>query len=293
MLFFNASGCWAATEEQINLLLQCGLDSVITKTCTLYPRSGNPEPTFFRQDTISINSKGIPSDGYEYYKQICIQHKHNRPILSVLWETDENNTIALLNDYNTQFLENEYATVELNLSCPNLQKEIPAYNPTLLDHILTTIHRLKLNSLQFSLKLSPYLDHTLCNQIIDVINKHATTCNHIQYIVLANSIPNCILFDRGNYVLSTVYGGLSGKYNKPISLSNVHYFRPRLHSSIEIIGCGGIDCVEDVDDYRKCGAFAVQLGSCFYKEDINQLDYDKIRGFISAYKKEQEQDSAK
>ena len=99
--FLNASGCWAADEEQIRELFDSGLGAVVTKTCTLFPRVGNPEPTFFSRDGIQVNSKGLPNQGYHYYKNICGDYfSLNRPIiLSVLWESQQENTCQLLKDY--------------------------------------------------------------------------------------------------------------------------------------------------------------------------------------------------
>lgn len=44
--FLNASGCWATDMIQIGRLLASKLDAVVTKTCTLHPREGNPGTTF-------------------------------------------------------------------------------------------------------------------------------------------------------------------------------------------------------------------------------------------------------
>ena len=140
--------------------------------------------------------------------------------------------------------------VELNLSCPNLHSEIPCYCPHVLRNILNTIHELGLKHLDFSLKLSPYLDHGLCDRIIRVINLAVDGGGcAIRYVVLSNSIPGGLILGGGIPVLSNIYGGLSGKLNKYISLGNVHYFRSRLHPSIKIIGCGGIETKQDVLDY--------------------------------------------
>ena len=41
--------------------------AVVTKSCTLAPRAGNPEPRYRRTALGSINSMGLPNEGYRYY----------------------------------------------------------------------------------------------------------------------------------------------------------------------------------------------------------------------------------
>ena len=291
--FLNSSGCWCANETQLDDLYNTNLNIIVTKTCTLYAKTGNKEPTFFKESGMCINSKGLPNPGYNYYKNLYNKYsslfsREKRFILSVAWEHHEENTIELLNDYNS-FIGSknpspEKELVELNLSCPNLNHEIPAYNPILFEKILKKINSLNLNNVYFSLKLSPYLDHSICNKIIDIINENND--NEIfKYVVLSNSIPNCLILKNNIPVLSNTYGGLSGgKFNKSISLSNVYYFKDKLNANIKIIGCGGIETIDDVYDYLNNGASHVQLGSCFYNEKTNNLDYDKINSLILSYK---------
>lgn len=284
--FINASGCWASNEDQIDKLFDTKLNYIVSKTCTLYPNKGNKEPTYYKIDNfdnIHINSKGLPNEGYYYYKNLYSKYSSkNKPfILSVAWEHNNKNTLKILKDYDNFVSKQEL--VELNLSCPNLNHEIPSYNELLLDKILKLINNLNLNNLIFSLKLSPFLDHQLCNKIINVINQNITNKYKFRYIVLSNSIPNCLILQNGEPVLSNIYGGLSGKLNKMISLSNIHYFKHKINKLIELIGCGGIENIQDVNDYLNNGASYVQLGSCFYDSNLNCLDHNKINSLITQY----------
>jgi dihydroorotate dehydrogenase (fumarate) len=286
--FINASGCWASNEEQIDKLFDTKLNYIVSKTCTLYPKKGHDEPTYYKVDkvdNIHINSKGLPNEGYFYYKNLYSKYssRNKQFILSVAWEHNEKNTLKLLKDYDNFVSKQEL--VELNLSCPNLNHEIPSYNDVLLDKILKLINNLNLNNLIFSLKLSPFLDHQLCNKIIDVINNYTTNkyFKILRYIVLSNSIPNCLILQNNESVLSNIYGGLSGKLNKFISLSNIHYFKDKIDKSIQLIGCGGIENIQDVNDYLNNGATYVQLGSCFYNLELNSLDNNKINSLITQY----------
>ena len=273
----NSSGCWCSNEKQLDELFETKLKTIVTKTCTLNPKEGNIEPTYYKINDIHINSKGLPNEGYAYYKNLYKKYNlyDKQYILSVAWEFNESNTLTILKDYDNFVLKKEL--VEINLSCPNLDHEIPCYNYLLLEKILKEINNLELKNLYISLKLSPYLDHLLCDKIINIINNNTGI---YKYIVLSNSIPNCLLLDNNRPVLSKIYGGLSGRLNKYISLSNVYYFRDKLDKNIKIIGCGGIKNLDDVNDYLNNGADFVQLGSCFYNNILNCLDYNKINSLI-------------
>jgi dihydroorotate dehydrogenase (fumarate) len=280
--FLNASGCWISDENQITQLYKSNLGAIVIKTCTLFPKNGNLEPTYYKcdSDNIHINSKGLPNKGYEYYKNIYLKFNSDKLfILSIAWENKEN-TSKILKDYDS-FI-NKTELIELNLSCPNLEHSIPAYDPILLNEILIFLNNLNLKNINFSLKLSPYLDHSLSDKIISVINTNNQT-KIIKYIVLSNSIPNCLILKDSNFVLSKKYGGLSGKLNKYISLSNVYYFKNKLDKDIKIIGCGGIENIQDVNDYLNNGADFVQLASCFYDKETNSLDINKINKLIENY----------
>lgn len=279
--FLNASGCWCFSEEQIDELFSSNLSGIVTKTCTLLPKSGNPNPTYFKtNDNIHINSKGLPNLGYEYYKNLYKKFNGSSKyfILSVAYYDKIDDIIELLTDYDKFVIKDEL--VEINLSCPNLHKEICSYNCVLFEEILSIIDKQEFKNLFFSLKLSPYLDHCLCDNIIDKINKYS---KRVRYVVLSNSIPNGVILSNGKSVISNLYGGLSGKLNKHISLSNVIYFREKLDKSIKIIGCGGIENINDVMDYLKNGAELVQLASCFYDEQTNRLDINKLNKMIIEY----------
>jgi dihydroorotate dehydrogenase (fumarate) len=83
--------------------------------------------------------------------------------------------------------------------------------------------------------------------------------------------------------VSNIYGGLSGKINKYFTLSNIYTIKKKLNKNIKIMGCGGIETIEDVKDYLNIGADFVQLGSLFYDSAINKLDVDKINNLVDKF----------
>lgn len=102
---------------------------------------------------------------------------------------------------------------------------------------------------------------------------------------MSNSIPNTLPIYNEEYVLSNIYGGLSGKINKFIALGNIYTIKKILSETIKIIACGGIETLEDIKDYIEVGASFFQLGSGFYDQTSNTLDTNKINEIIDAFKK--------
>ena len=270
----NASGCWCMNEEQLDELYSSGLGGIVSKTCSIFSKQGNAEPNYYRKETnIHFNCKGLQNLGYQYYRNLSKKYTEKPYIISLAFDNYDDLKVVL-HDYEKYADENP-VLVELNVSCPNLHSgtTIIGYNPYQLKKLLNILKDYNLNNIKFGLKLPPYLQLDLMDEIIKSINEYGDI---VKYIVLSNSIPNCLPLENGEPVLSKIVGGMSGKANKYISLSNVVYFSKYLNKEIKIIGCGGIDTLNDIMDYLNNGASFVQLASCFYDVESNRLNIDKI-----------------
>jgi len=280
----NASGCWSLNEEQLTELFESKLGGIVTKTCTIFCKEGNPEPNYYQlENNIHFNSKGLPNLGYQYYKNLSkkFNEKFNEKpfILSIAFE-DFDKLKILLQDYNN-FIDTNML-VEINLSCPNTNNEIPGYNKHCLEGLLHALTGYNLTKVQFGFKLPPYFVKQDIYQLSELFNSYPKL---LAYIVVSNSIPNCLPIVEGKTVLSTTFGGMSGKINKYIALGNVVLFSQHLNKQIKIVGCGGIETLADVNDYLQNGADFVQLASCFYDQQNNKLNIEKINNLINNYLK--------
>jgi dihydroorotate dehydrogenase (fumarate) len=276
----NASGCWASNEEQIvELLTNTNLGAICLKTFTLFSRDGNEDPTFYRDGNFVFNSKGLPNNGYSYYRDIIIKYniQGNKPFfISIAFENIDFLTM-ILNDLNNIVKRKTF--VEINLSCPNIKcKGIPGYNIEQLKLILGNLQ--KTDNLIIGFKLPPYLDTKLIEMICQELNVYVHVIN---FITLCNSVPNTICLKNQTQTLSTMYGGMSGKANKFISLGNIFTFNSYLSKDIVIIGCGGISDINDLLDYKKLDVKFYQIASYFYDETKNNMNYDEINILIENY----------
>jgi len=276
----NASGCWCMNEEQLDDLYSSSLGGIVSKTCSIFSKEANPEPNYYycQKTDAHFNCKGLPNFGYDYYKKLSKKYTEKPYIISVAFENYDDLKV-ILNDYE-KYSNGNSLLVELNLSCPNLKSLIMGYSSFEIEKLLGILKFYDLKNIKFGLKLPPYLQLDLMQTIANSINKFTDI---VKYIVLSNSIPNCLPLDNGKHVLSKIVGGMSGKLNKHISLSNVVYFSKILSKEVAIIACGGIDSIEDIEDYLENGASFVQLASCFYDVESNTLNKDKINKVVEEY----------
>jgi dihydroorotate dehydrogenase (fumarate) len=277
----NASGCWSSSEEQLVELYNSQLAGIVAKTCTIFCKEGNLEPNYYEVENKNIyfNSKGLPNLGYQYYKNLALKFNQKPFIISIAYENLDKLKI-LLRDYESYIKSN--MLVEINLSCPNTENEIPGYNKEFLESLLIYLFCLKLEKIKFGFKLPPYFQKQEIGALCKIFNDCPSV---LAYIVVSNSIPNCLPVKESNTVLSTKFGGMSGKMNKYIALGNVSLFSENLSKEIKIVGCGGIETIEDINDYLNYGADFVQLASCFYNSSNNKLNIEKINNLINNYLK--------
>ncbi|ARF11077.1 dihydroorotate dehydrogenase [Hokovirus HKV1] len=259
---YNASGCLCTSSDELDNLLNSKAGAILTKSSTLEQRIGNPEPRLKINNFGSINSMGIPNYGLEYYNNYYDNNKNllNKPFIQSIYPYSISEMENMINAINNK-------NIELNLSCPNLNKMIITYDYNNLEKYLDKLKIIKTDN-NFSLKLPPYYHNYEFDNISNLLLKYDVIDN----IVCINSICNGLLVDietettliKPNYGL----GGIGGNYILPTALANVNNFYKRLDNKINIIGCGGITSGQDIFKHILCGAKAVQVGTTFYKEGI-------------------------
>jgi len=268
----NSSGCWVRTKEQILELSETRLAGITLKTVTLDSKNANCKPNFYAANNLIFNCMGCPNLGYNYYKDIII----NKPLIISMLGNNIDELKIMLQDYNK--LNNNKRLVEINISCPNLENRIPGYHCKDIIKIIYTIKDIETNNLVIGFKLPPYLEINKINKIAQLLNKH----DIIKFITCSNTIPNGLVLQNQEPILSKTFGGISGKVNKYIATSNIFNFKKYL-KNIQIIGCGGINSLEDIKDYLSVGASLVQIGSNFYNQNNDKLDSIKINSLIEEY----------
>jgi dihydroorotate dehydrogenase (fumarate) len=292
---------------------------ILAKSATVAAQTGNPLPrTWHAPDNkASMNSEGLPNNGIDYYLedstiaetfQDCdTTDSHNKPyMVSISGKTLKDN-LEMLDKIaaKTAGPNSRIAGVELNLACPNvIGKPIIGYDFDQLRDILETLHNKKYPNLVLGLKLPPYLDRKHLQQAAEIINEYHSL---VGYVASINTIGNALAVDEVSEApfISSNNGlaGLSGPAVKYTALANVRQLRNHLHPSIDVVGVGGIETGSDAFLFLLCGAAAVQVGTCHWKEgpkcfdricdELKQVMADKgyktideFRGKVKAWSKE-------
>lgn len=258
----NASGVWCNATNQLHALAKSEAGAMVTKSCTLLRREGNPEPRYHTLAMGSINSMGLPNEGHHYYLDYAERHDYeNKPLFfSVAGLTlDDNLTmVAHIQDAYTP------AILELNLSCPNVPgKAQIGYDFEALDVILAEIS--SAYSRPFGVKLPPYFDIAHFDEVAEILNRY----DKVAFITCINSIGNGLMIDINSETVlikpKQGFGGIGGEYVLPTALANVNAFYRRCPSK-SIIGCGGVSTGEHVFLHLLAGARIVQVGTALYEE---------------------------
>ncbi len=257
----NASGPRCTTEEELQIIASSQSAAIMTKSCTLLPREGNPEPRYKTLAQGSIQSMGLPNLGYQRYLEILPRLKSShKPIVVSISGLSINDNIEMV----TAFQQSCADLIEVNFSCPNVPgKPQLGYDFEQTDKALAAIS--ELGDKPLGIKLPAYFDFNHFDTVANILAKYP-----ISFISTINSIGNTLVIDpiSQSPVIkpNSGFGGLCGSYIKPIGLANVHAFRARLPEHIQIMGVGGINTGTDAFEYLLAGADAVQVATCFQEE---------------------------
>ena len=280
---FNASGVWCTEVDQLQTVLSSpSTGAVISKSCTLNPRTGNTLPRYFdkipQMDLCSINSMGIPNHGIEYYMKASLtldRTGQSKPFILSISGLDVEENLKLFSL--TDSTDNRIDAIEFNLSCPNIiGKPQTGLDFDAMDNTLRKVFEVYpsgQHSKPVGLKLPPYFDFAHFQRAIDVIDNYSSK---LSFLTCINSIGNGLAIDIDSE--STVihpkngFGGLGGDIVKFTALANVRQFYVGLGHKLDIIGCGGVKSGSDVFEHILCGAKAVQIGTLIQKNGVAEFD---------------------
>ena len=265
---YNASGVNCCEYSDLFDLDSSSSALVLSKSCTLESRIGNPIPRYYEDKnlTFSINSSGLPNMGYKKYIDISDTIRKNY-FISVSALTKKNNYIILDKINKNKDVDG----IELNLSCPNvIGKSQMGYDFLAMDEFLRNIFEKGLTTNKiFGLKLPPYFDISHFNKVADIINYY-----EIDFLTCINSIGNGLVIDPETDTTAIKpkngFGGIGGSCIKATALANVRQFYEL--TDCDIIGCSGIKTGRDAYEHILCGASVVQVGTQLYHEVISVFD---------------------
>jgi dihydroorotate dehydrogenase (NAD+) catalytic subunit len=241
-MLLNASGCLDALTAPETARQ---LDAFVTKTVTPLPRGGNPPVRIAETDVGMLNSIGLANPGRDAFLAETLPRL--RELGVPLWVSvggfsaaDYAETCALLED----------VTIELNLSCPNVD-EAPESAAEIVAACRAT------TPLPLYAKLSPAAwDVAAVARAVEAAGADGLS--------LVNTLRGMKLGPDLRPVLGTAAGGLSGPALRPVALAAVHAcYRA---TSLPIVGMGGVATGRHALELHAVGARAVALGTVLFSD---------------------------
>lgn len=246
----TASGTFGYGYELADLVNLKKLGAIITKTITLEPRPGNPQPRIAEVEAGMLNTIGLQNIGVRAFADEPLESlkKIGVPVIVSVAGAAANeyaDTVKILGK--CEGIDG----IELNLSCPNLRKKIVCHDLPLMTEVIKKVK--KASKVPVIAKLSPLV--TDIAELALAAQKAGADA-----LTLANTFP-AMAVDIKTFrpKLSTVKGGLSGACIKPMSLRCVYDAYQAV--KIPILGCGGIMTGEDAVEFMLAGAAAVSVGT--------------------------------
>jgi len=242
VLLLNASGCLdASTAPDVAR----SLDAFVTKTVTPLPREGNAPPRIAETDAGMLNAIGLANPGRDRFLAETLPAL--RELGVPLWVSVGGFTAA---DYAETCARLDGVTIELNLSCPNVDEA-----PETAAEIVAACRGACATPLYA--KLSPH-----AWDIGETVR--AVEAAGADGISLVNTLRGLSLDASLRPTLARGAGGYSGPALKPVALAAVH--AARCATELPIVGMGGVWSGRDAIELVACGATHVALGTVLFAD---------------------------
>ena len=269
------SGIFSYGEEDIGYINYEKIGAVVTKTITLLPYKGNPQPRIWETGNGMLNSIGLQNPGIRTFVSRYLPKIKQRGIKTIVSISGQDSfeVLKIVEVLSKEGID----IIELNLSCPNVYKDKPMISQSAEKtyEIVRDVKK-KFGNITLIAKLSPNV--TDISEIAVSAEKAGADA-----LSLINTVKGLSVDVEGRRV---VEGGLSGPQIKPVGMRAVYEVFKKVN--VPLIGTGGILKGRDALEYLLVGASAVGVGSGFFSNPllIDEI-YDTVRGFLSnnKYKK--------
>ena len=243
MRLLNGSGC---LDAQTAPEVARSLDAFVTKTVTPLPREGNAPVRIAETDVGMLNSIGLANPGRDDF--LATNLPQLRELGVPIWISVGG---FAAHEYAETCAQLEEVTIELNLSCPNVEEAADTAAEIVAASRAAT-------TLPLYAKLSP------SNWDIAEVAR-AVQAAGADGLSLVNTIRGTALDERTlEPRLGTWSGGLSGPALKPIALAAV--YAAWRATKLPIVGMGGVMTGRDALELIAAGAQDVALGTVLFRD---------------------------
>lgn len=246
-----ASGTFGHSEDFFGLEEVKALGAIVPKTVTMYAQAGNPPKRICETPAGMINAIGIENPGIDAFiaKKLPAFKQTGVPLIISISANSDDDFVTMTKKLNDA---GGLAAIELNLSCPNLQKKVLVAQSTEATHAV--VKKVKAaSSYPVIAKLSPNVTDIAAIAI-------AAEAAGADAVSMVNTFAAMAIDVRkrcsriGNFT-----GGLSGPAIRPIAVRMVCDTASKI--KIPIIGMGGITNANDALEFLIAGASMVAVGT--------------------------------
>lgn len=255
-----ASGVLGVTKASLKNVVKNGAGAVTMKSISQEPRAGHNNPILITYEAGMMNAVGYSNPGItEAKKEFSSLADVGAPVIASIIGTTAKDFAYMAKN----FLNNEYAAVEIPLSCPHTPGFGTLAGQSTPKCTFEITKAVKENTnLPVIVKLSPTV------QNLAEIGKAAQDAG-ADAINMGNTHgPGMVInIETKQPILDFKIGGVSGPAILPLTVRCVYDLYQAV--KIPIIGCGGITTWRDGVQMIMAGASVISIGTAIYYEGMN------------------------
>ncbi len=247
-----ASGTFGYGDEVSDLVDISKLGGIVTKSLSMKPRDGNPNPRITETASGMLNSIGLANIGVHKFinEKLPKLKKTGTTVIANIAASSVDEYCAVLELLDVQEGVHGF---EINVSCPNVKDGGLSFGTDVKLVAFITKELRKRTEKPLIIKLTPNVTH---------ISEYARACEAEgadAVSVINTVIGMSVNIHTRKPKIATTTGGLSGPAIKPIALAKVYETCNAV--KIPVIGIGGIASWEDAVEFFIVGASLVQIGT--------------------------------
>jgi len=247
-----ASGTFGYAEEFKDFINLKKLGAIVTKTITIKGRPGNLPPRTCETPCGMLNSIGLENPGIDKFikEQLPFLKKLDIPLIVSIAAEESPDEFAILVKQLDKI--SAVSAIELNISCPNQQKNKLISQDSQNTFELVSLVR-KLTQKCLITKLSPNV-----TSIVEIAQAAQNAGSDA--LALINTLGGMSIdVHKRIPKLGSWVGGLSGPAIRPVAVKMVWEAYNKI--KIPIIGMGGIMDTESALEFLLAGATAISVGT--------------------------------
>jgi dihydroorotate dehydrogenase (NAD+) catalytic subunit len=273
----SASGIYGLDYEQ---LAGCApwMSAAVTKTVTLHPRPGNPEPRIAETRAGMLNAIGLQNPGIAAFvaEEIPKLRALEVPVIASIAGAEIDEYVQCAQILNAR---EEIHAIELNVSCPNVEGGIEfGCDPGVLEDLVARVKK-TVPGKTLIVKLTP--------NVTDIAATAQAAINGgANALCIINTLRGMAIdVEKQKPVLANRIGGLSGIGIHPVAVYAVYkcYTACCRKNNIDIIGLGGVTNAEEALELILAGAACVGVGTAMFRQP--DVFADVAKGILAYMKR--------